>query len=343
MPKVRGTKSDGSIPTVDDKLVADTMTYPQTMARPSDTFDRAKPRMVGRGDENYQARMFHEDGPVSDPWEYANEMKAGFLSRRNQMLAVNAVQSLSRRTEYELCGVVQGSQAFLDNYGDQYTKQITAGRQKIFDADEQVTTEADYLTSYRADDVTNFNLLDVIAEINLYMGSKFEDANKAFVGANGSYYIRRNSKLQELAKIHMDLTANQLSNTIDNVLFKKIKGQTYKDDSVNSARVGYPGFGNMQADTWGSRTLKQMMVDVSVVLHDKTASTEWALFTAGDIGYTFTALTHPDHKDPTVPYVHTWDNRETGHMFSRLQQGICPIVNDFSNFVVVKNFCTVKV
>lgn len=345
MPRVAGFRGDGGIPSMDDEMKINTMVDPQTMARASDSMDRTKPRGLGSGSEYYQARMFHEDGPQSDPFEFEHELKSGFLSRRNTMLADNAIKSISRRIEYELCGVVRGTQAFLDNYGDQYTKQISAGRQKLFDADQQTSSHAQYLTGYRADDTTNFDLQDVIAEVNLYMDSKYTEATNAFIGANSSYYIRKNTKLKDYRKYHVDLVANQLSNTIDGVQFQKIKGQTYKDDSVNSSRVGYPGFGNLAADTFGSPTLKKMMVDTGVTPHEGggTISTEWAIFTSGNIGYTFTARTNPKQVDPTIPYVHSWENKEFGYMYSRLQLAICPAINDFSEFIVVNNFCKTKI
>lgn len=345
MPRTTAPLVQGVVPSINDTWTLDTMVDPQTMAKASDMGERTRPRDIGFGDEIYQARMFHEDGPQSDPWRFEHELKSGFLSKRNQLLAMNAVRSISRRIEYELCGVVQGKQAFLDNYGDQYAKQITAGRQKIFDADETTSTDDDYLTGKRLDDVDNVDVQDMIAKINLYMGEKYEDATNAYVGSNAAYYLGRNDKLKELKKWHYDMTMNPIGMTIDGVAFKKVKGQTYKDHSVNSSRVGYPGFGDMRADTWGTRTLKKMMVDTGVTpdAGGDAISTEWAIFTAGQIGNTFTARTHPKHGDPNSPYAHSWKDNELEYMYSRLQLGICPAIYDFSTFVVVKNIAKVIV
>jgi hypothetical protein len=344
MPRTTAPLVQGAIPSINDTWTLDTMVDPQTMAKASDTGERTRPRDIGFGDEIYQARMFHEDGPQSDPWRFEHELKSGFLSKRNQLLAQNAIRSISRRIEYELTGYVQGQQAFLDNYGDQYAKQITAGRQKIFDADEQVATEPDYLTGDRLDDVATVDVQDIIQTINLYMSYKHEDATNAYIGSNSAYWMGKNPKLKELKKWHYDMTMTPIGLTVDQVLFKKIKGQTYKDHSVNSTRVGYPGFGHMTADTFTNQTLKRMMVDTGYSPSEGggNISTEWAIFTSGNIGNIFTARTHPKHGDPNTPYAHSWKDPELEYMYSRLQLAICPAVYDFSTFCVVKNFAKVK-
>jgi len=327
-PRTPAPMVGGKVVSVEDQFVIPNITDPQTMSQMMDRSERVPPRAIGSNKETMQARLTKEWGPVTDPFEFENEFKAGFLAKRNQILVQNAVRSVERRVEYELVGYSHGEQSTIDQYGDQYTKSIS--RLQKFDAAEAVSTEADYLSGNAWNDPANATPMYDIQKMELYMNEMAgESIRTGYIGPTTSFSLEQNTGLKELLKYHYDLTATPLATSLAGVTFKKVIGQTFKDDSTNSARVGYPGMGDVRFDNWTTRRKTKMMVDSN--------GWEWGLFVPGAIGNVFTARTNPKQTDSNTPYGHTWKDPQLEYVYSSVQFGFCPHVNDFARMIIVDN------
>ena len=330
-PRTPGPKVGGKVVSVEDEFVFPYTTDPQYMSQMSDRSERVKPRAVGFEKEVMQARLTKEWGPVTDPFEFENEFKSGFLAKRNQLLTQGAVKAVERRVEYELVGYSHGDQSTIDRYGNQYTQTIS--RLKKFDASETTTSEPDYLSGHQWDDVENATPMYDLQKMELHMNEMAgEQIKRGYIGPTTAFSLEQNSGLKELLKYHYDLTATPLATSLAGVTFTKVIGQTYKDDSTNSARVGYPGMGDVRFDNWTTRRKIKMMVDGD--------GDEWGIFVPGPIGNTYTARTHSDHTDTNVPYGHQWRDPELEYVYSSVQFGFCPHITDFARVIIVDKLAT---
>ncbi len=325
-PRTEAPSVGGKTVSVEDEFVVPNITDPQYMSRMMDRGERVPPRMVGTKKEVMQARLTKEWGPVSDPWEFENEFKAGFLAKRNQFLVQGAIRAIERRVEYELVGYSHAQASTINKFGNQYTESIS--RLQKFDASEGTDTEPDYLSGNEWNDVSNSTPMYDIQKMELYMNEMAGESIKTgFIGPTTAFSLEQNSGLKELLKYHYDLTATPLATTLAGVTFKKVIGQTYKEDSSNSGRVGSPGFGDVRTDNWTTRRKIKMMVD--------SAGWEWGLFVPGNIGNVFTARTHPKQTNTGTPYGHSWQDPELEYVYSSIQFGFCPHVQDFSRMIIV--------
>jgi len=308
----------------------------QTMAGYYDFYEMPPPRGMAMDREKLQARLSKEWGPTYNPLEFKQDWRVGFLDRRNQLLSANAVKSISRLIEYELCAVSRGDENTLNRFGNQYAKTIS--RLKTFDALETTGIEADYLGGKAWDDA-DANPMDDIVTINLYLNEMAsQELKMAFIGANTAAGLEKNTAVYELVKYHYDATRQPIAASIKGVTLQKVIGQTYKDAAISSTRVGYPGKGDVRFDNWTNRRKYKMMVS-----DDSGTGREWGLFVTGPVGNVFTAKTHPKHMNTNIPYVHEWKDPRTEWMFSELQLGFAPHVYDFAQMIVVQRLAEAKV
>ncbi|MHA1169934.1 MAG: hypothetical protein ACTSRU_19065 [Candidatus Hodarchaeales archaeon] len=325
-PRTPAPSVGGKTVSVEDEFVIPNTTDLQYMSQMMDRSERTTPRAVGFEKEVMQARLTKEWGPVTDPFEFENEFKAGFLAKRNQLLTQGAVKAIERRVEYELVGYSHGTQSTIERYGNQWTQSIS--RLKKFDASETVSSESDYLSGNSWDDAANSKPMYDLQKIELHANEMAgESIKRGFIGASTAFSLEQNNGLKELLKYHYDLTATPLATSLGGITFTKVIGQTYKDDSTNSARVGYPGMGDVRKDNWTTRRKIKMMVD--------SDGDEWGIFVPGPIGNLFTARTNPKQTNTDVPYGHTWDDAELEYVYSNVQFGFCPHVDDFARLIIV--------
>jgi hypothetical protein len=327
---------DGEVPSIDTTFSLPHITDPQYMSRFYDYLEMPDPRAVGFDKEECQARMTKEWGPQTNPLLYKNEWKAGFLEKKNQMLVANKIRAIERFIEYNLVNYTFGTASVMDNFGNQRTKQ--SNFMKSWDAKETVSTESDYLGGKSWDD-TSADVLNDIDTLNLWMNEVAdEEINVAYLGANTLNGMQHNQAIKELLKYHYDLTGRMIGGTLRGVNLKKVIGQTYKDDSTSSTRIGYPGQGSVKPDGYTTRYKYKMMTHV-----DSGSTYEWGLFVPGPIGNTFTAKCHPEHANPNSPYPNEWEDPRTKAIFSEIQMGFAPHVINFKNVFVVKRLAESKV
>jgi len=324
-PRTVAEFSPGQTATLNDQVQVEFGANPQVMARKADRMERTRPRDWGTDKYSMQAALFHEDGPQEDPFMFETELKSGYLARGNQMRAKMAVQALERRMEYELVHYTKGTPSVMDSYGNQ--RQKVYSRFKTFDAATDFATGA-WSTTATSDPI------DDIAMMNLYMNKFGEDIKMGFVGPNTAYNLSKNKIVRELLKTHYDLLANPIATTIQGVTLKKVMGQTYKDDSLNANRVGYPGFGDIRFSSHTTDRMIKMMVD---------AGQEWSIFVPGSIGSMNFVKTMKDHTSPQSPYVRSWEDKELGYVYSKLQIAMYPLVEDFAKIIKVTNMSAATV
>ena len=209
---------------------------------------------------------------------------------------------------------------------DQFSNQST-GRLARLDC----TDATGQMTGVAWDDLSGANPIYDITRMNLLMNDMVgEDISYGFVGPSTAWALDNNERIAGVEKYHFDTTKTLIGKTIKNVTMKKVMGQTYKSNSADSGKIGYPGLGSYDIDTWSDRKKIPMM-------RTDSGTKEWALFCAGDVGNVLTARTHKDHTNTNTPYVHSWDEKEFGFTYSTLQLGFTPAVKDFGRMIVVKN------
>lgn len=327
-PRTAAPAANGQPVAVDTPFLIPNVADPQTMSRFYDYLEMPDHRQVAFGKEEMQARMAKEWGPTFNPLEYANEWRTGFLEKRNQMLVSNAVRSLERLVEYELVQYSRGDQTHMANYGNQYDKQ--SGRMKKFDCGESSTSGTTYLNGKQWD-ASGCNPMDDIVKMQLYFNEMAgEDFTMGFIGPSTAAALEKNQTIYDIVKYHYDATQKPIATSIKGITLKKVIGQTYKDLSSNSAKLGYPGLGDIRADDWTTRKKIKMMT------HAVSGTTyEFGIFAAGPVGNTYMAKCHPEHKDVTVPFANEWDDNRTKWKFSEMALGFCPYVYDFSRIMIV--------
>ena len=319
---------NGAIPNVDTPFYIPNTADPQTMSRFYDYLEMPDRRSNANYKEEMQARMAKEWGPTIHPLEYKEEFKAGFLDKRNQILAQNAVRSISRLIEYTCVNYTRGVEATMINFGDQYAKQITDNTLlRSFDLTSDLTG--------KAWDDADANPMDDIVDINLYLNEMAGgELKEIYLGANTAAGLEKCPAIYNLVKYHYDATKQPIAASIKGVTLKKVIGQTYKDDAVNSSRIGYPGMGDVRRDGWTTRRKFKMMVD---------AGTELGFAVTGPLGNLFTAKCDPNHGDTNIPYVNEWTDARTKMVFSEVSLGFTPYVYSFANIINLTKMATATV
>jgi hypothetical protein len=335
-PRAPAPSANGKPVSVDTPFFTSYGADPQTMSKFSDYFERPTARGVGYQKEEMQGRLMKEWGPTYNPLEYPNEWRNGFLDSRNQQLVQNAVRSMERKIEYELVNYALGDATFMNQFGNQYAKQIN--RMKKFDCRQTVTSATDYLTGKGWDEANSTPVKD-IAKMKLYY-NKFaqEDPKFGMIGANTAYALEINAEIIDLVKWHYDVTQRPIGASIDGVTFQKIIGLTYKDSSANAGKLGYPGLGDIRPDDWSVRNQIDMMTNTV-----SGTKYEFGIFASGPVGNTFMCACHPKHENVNTPYSHEWEDPEFEFKFSQMSLGICPYVNDFAKIMPVMRLAVANV
>ena len=328
-PRRPAVSSNGQVASIHDPFFVDTAADPGEMAKFMDTRERVSPSTMAFGEEKYQARMVRVWGPNESDDNWSHEIKAGFLDVRKALLTENALKKISRKLEYELCNYSFGDANAIAGFSNQSTARL-----KKFDALAS-SGDSKYLSGANWSDYGSDPRHD-IAKMNLYINEMgAEDIKFGFIGPNTAFGLNNNSDLKDWLKYHFDATNSLIGETIGKVTMKKVLGQNSKDVSTNSHRMGYPGLGDIRPDSWTTRN------KIDFMQHTVSATAyEWGLFTNGEIGTTFTAACKKNHKDTSVPYVHSWKDDEFEEWSTSLDFAFCPMINDFGEYSVIERLAT---
>ena len=318
-PKTVATLSGGRVATVNDQVPIDFAADPQYMARMVDRGERLRARGLGQDRMVMQGRIAAEAGPNIDPFEFETEVRPGLLARRNQNLVTGAIKAVERRMEFELVGYTKQRPSVMNSYGNQLAK--------IGDMFKGFEANADFGKQW--DDPTA-DIIDNINFMNLHMNEMGEEIKMGYIGPSTAYSIGKNTVIRDLLKYHFDLLATPIATTIQGVTLKKVIGQTYKDDAVNSNRVGFPGFGDLRFDNLQTRRVTKMMVE-DYAGTDK----EWGVFVPGPIGQSYMVKTTSKHTNPMVPFGKTWEDNELEYIYSKIQIGMFPFIHDPKRVIIL--------
>ena len=320
----------GNMVTYDDKFKILTSADPGTMSRWMDRRERIRPDATALDEEQFTARLTRSAGPEVDRTKFNNSWKAGILDAVYADQTEGALKKISRKIEYELCGYTKGNATSIQQFSNQSTARL-----KTFDCTTGDPTSGSYLSGAAWDNWSSDPKHDV-GKINLYaeaMGGMSID--RGYIGSNTAFALSNNAKLIDYAKYNVDITNKPLGLSINGIPLKTVTTLFTKDASTNVARLGYPGLGDVRPDDWTTRKKIHFMTELV-----GTTRYEFAIFTAGKIGNLHCAYTHPNHKDPTVPYYHSWPDEEFELMKTSVDFAFTPEVTDFGRIVIVDKVAT---
>lgn len=286
-----------------------------------------KAETIAANKEEVQGRMTRVRGPNIDPTEFTNELRNGFLEKKNQAIVANSFKKISRLVEYELSKYVQLNEPSMRYFGNQYTFQ--SGRFKRFDA--AIASGSEGWLGGTAWSDSGADILEDFNKIELYANDFGQTMKKAFVGPSTAFGLENNVGLYDIIKYHYDATKVPIATSIKGTVIQKVIGQFYKDNTGNAHRVGYPGIGDVRPiDRTTVRPIRMMTETIS------GATQEFALFVSEDIGNVISCAVHPKQTDVNVPYGHSWVDPASEIEMSYMSYGFTPYIEDASRMIMVR-------
>lgn len=327
-PRVAAKDDKGNLLSIDDSMYVPYSADPGFMANFMDRYERVRPRAIAFGREKLWTRLVKEWGPQEDPTLFNNTLKSVFLNAKNQMITEATAKSINRRVEYELANYIFGTN--YAQYSDLPTEVL--GRRNIMDAGDTDMTHSGALSGCSWDSGASDPTADII-RIKLVANVMGEfQPTKGFIGPNTAAALEGNAKIISQLQYNTDVVNGLVGASIKGVTMKTVLSQWYKDKTINSSKIGYPGKGDAKVDNWDDRNKVNMMTHAV-----SSALFEWGLFVGdGAVGETKCSMVHNNQTDPTVPYAHAWQDAELEVISSSVSFGFGIYAADLAKYVTVK-------